>query len=98
PAWRAPVQAVVLPLSDAEQDAAEDVLRRGVAAGLRAELVPADRGSLGARIRAHRLVPYQLVVGPREVADGVPAVRLRDGSQAGPVPVERLAAEARPRF
>ncbi|MEV4366890.1 His/Gly/Thr/Pro-type tRNA ligase C-terminal domain-containing protein [Nonomuraea sp. NPDC049637] len=98
PAWLAPVQAVVLPLSDAELPAAEDVLRRAVAAGLRAELAPADRGSLGARIRAHRLVPYQLVVGPREVSDGVPAVRLRDGRQAGPVPVERLAEDCRPRF
>ncbi|NUR85859.1 MAG: threonine--tRNA ligase, partial [Nonomuraea sp.] len=72
--------------------------RRAVAAGLRAELVPASRGSLGARIRAQRLVPYQLVVGPREVAGGVPSVRLRDGSQAGGVAVEELAARARPRF
>ncbi|TMR93505.1 threonine--tRNA ligase [Nonomuraea basaltis] len=98
PAWLAPVQAVVLPLSDAEQAAAEDVLRRCVAAGLRAELAPAGRGSLGARIRAHRLVPYQLVVGPREVASGQAAVRLRDGSQAGEVPIEQLAADSRPLF
>ncbi|MEV0231463.1 threonine--tRNA ligase [Nonomuraea sp. NPDC050786] len=98
PAWLAPVQAVVLPLSDAEAPAAEDLLRRCVAAGLRAELAPADRGSLGARIRAHRLVPYQLVVGPREAASGGASVRLRDGSQAGEVPVERLAEESRPLF
>lgn len=98
PAWLAPVQAVVLPVSGAELPAAEEVLRRCVAAGLRAELSPPDRGGLGARIRAHRLVPYQLVVGVREVASGVPAVRLRDGSQAGAVPVEELAAMARPRF
>ncbi|MEO3790237.1 threonine--tRNA ligase [Nonomuraea sp. B10E15] len=98
PAWLAPVQAVVLPLSDAESPAAESVLRRCLAAGLRAELVPAGRGSLGARIRAHRLVPYQLVVGPREAADGGIAVRRRDGSQAGDVPVERLAADSRPLY
>ncbi|MFG1702052.1 aminoacyl--tRNA ligase-related protein [Nonomuraea sp. M3C6] len=98
PAWMAPVQAVVLPLSDAELPAAEDVLRRCVAAGLRAELAPADRSSLGARIRAHRLVPYQLVVGPREVVSGQASVRLRDGGQAGEVPVERLAADSRPLF
>ncbi|QYC41049.1 Threonine--tRNA ligase 1 [Nonomuraea coxensis DSM 45129] len=96
PAWLAPVQAVVLPLSDAELPAAAELLRRCLAAGLRAELAPADRGSLGARIRAHRLVPYQLVVGPREAAAGGASVRLRDGGQAGDVPVERLAAEARP--
>ncbi|SEH00115.1 threonyl-tRNA synthetase [Nonomuraea solani] len=98
PAWMAPVQAVVLPLSDAGRPAAEDVLRRCLAAGLRAELVPAGRGSLGARIRAHRLVPYQLVVGPREMESGGAAVRRRDGGQAGDVPIERLAAGARPRF
>ncbi|MEV0622736.1 threonine--tRNA ligase [Nonomuraea sp. NPDC050404] len=96
PAWMAPVQAVVLPLSDAELPAARDLLRRCLEAGLRAELAAADRGSLGARIRAHRLVPYQLVVGPREVASGRAAVRLRDGSQAGEVPIEQLAARSRP--
>lgn len=98
PAWLAPVQAVVLPLSDAELPAAGDLLRRCLAAGLRAELAAADRGSLGARIRAHRLVPYQLVVGPREAASGQAAVRLRDGSQAGEVPIERLAADSQPLF
>jgi threonyl-tRNA synthetase len=98
PAWLAPVQAVVLPLSDAELPAAHGLLRRCLAAGLRAEVAPADRGSLGARIRAHRLVPYQLVVGPREAASGRAAVRLRDGSQAGEVPIERLAADSRPSF
>ncbi|WP_336205023.1 threonine--tRNA ligase [Nonomuraea sp. LPB2021202275-12-8] len=98
PAWMAPVQAVVLPLSDAELPAAEDLVRRAVEAGLRAELAPADRGTLGARIRAHRLVPYQLVVGPREVASGQASVRLRDGSQAGPVPLAELAERSRHRF
>ncbi|HEX4817946.1 MAG TPA: threonine--tRNA ligase [Nonomuraea sp.] len=98
PAWLAPVQAVVLPLSDAELPAAESLLRRCLAAGLRAELAPAGRGSLGARIRAHRLVPYQLVVGPREAASGRAAVRLRDGSRAGEVPIERLAADSQPLF
>ncbi|MGW4795751.1 threonine--tRNA ligase [Nonomuraea sp. NPDC004297] len=96
PAWLAPVQAVVLPLSDAELPAASDILRQCLEAGLRAELAPSDRGSLGARIRAYRLVPYQLVVGPREVASGRAAVRLRDGGQAGEVPVGQLAAQSRP--
>ncbi|MGW0804649.1 threonine--tRNA ligase [Nonomuraea sp. NPDC002799] len=98
PTWMAPVQAVLLPLSDAEGPAAESLLRRCLAAGLRAELAPADRGSLGARIRAHRLVPYQLVVGPREVASGQVSVRLRDGSQVGEVPIEYVAADSRPLF
>lgn len=92
PAWLAPVQAVVLPVSDAELPAARDLVRRAVEAGLRAELAEPDRGSLGARVRAHRLVPYQLVVGAREAAAGSAAVRLRDGSQAGELPVGELVA------
>jgi threonyl-tRNA synthetase len=98
PAWLAPVQAAVLPLTDAELPAARDLVRRAVEAGLRTELVPPGRGTLGARIRAHRLVPYQLVVGPREAASGEAAVRLRNGGQAGPVPVTELAARSRPEF
>jgi threonyl-tRNA synthetase len=98
PAWLAPVQAVVLPLTDAEVPAGRDLVRRCVEAGLRAELVAPDRGSLGARIRAHRLVPYQLVVGAREVASGEASVRLRGGEQAGALPVAELAAHCRPLF
>ncbi|WP_246005554.1 threonine--tRNA ligase [[Actinomadura] parvosata] len=47
PEWMAPVQAVVLPLSDAELPAAERVLRRCVAAGLRAELAPRTGAASG---------------------------------------------------
>lgn len=98
PAWLAPVQAVVLPLSQAEVPAAAGVVRECVEAGMRAELVEPSRGTLGARIRANRLVPFQLVVGPREAAEGGASVRRRDGSQAGRVPVSDLAALCRPRF
>lgn len=98
PAWLAPVQAVVLPLSDDELGFSRELLRQCVAQGLRAELAAPDRGSLGARIRAHRLVPYQLVVGAREVASGQASVRLRDGSQAGAMPIADIAAQSRPVF
>jgi threonyl-tRNA synthetase len=85
PAWLAPVQLVVLPISAAEEQAAEDVRRRAVAAGLRAEVAHAELGSLGARIRDNRLAPYQAVVGAREAADDLVAVRLRDGQRRDPV-------------
>lgn len=98
PAWLAPVQAVVLPVSDAELPAAQELVPSCVAEGMRAELASPARGTLGARIRANRLVPFQLVVGPREAAGGGASVRLRDGSQAGAVPVAELAAQCRPRF
>lgn len=97
PAWLSPVQAVVLPVSDAELGFAHDVVRQCVEAGLRAEVSPPDRGSLGARVRAHRLVPYQLVVGAREVAGGLASVRLRDGSRLGPLHISDIAARCRPR-
>ncbi|WP_431903130.1 threonine--tRNA ligase [Nonomuraea sp. bgisy101] len=102
PAWFAPVQAVVLPVTDAEVPAAEELVRRGVAAGLRASMAAPDHGTLGARIRSHRLVPYQLVVGPAEAGLGEAALRLRDGSRQEARPIAQLlawmAARASPAF
>ncbi|MFJ3904725.1 threonine--tRNA ligase [Streptomyces sp. NPDC090025] len=86
PAWLAPVQAIVLPLSDAEHPAAAELAARCTALGLRAEVAGPEHGSLGARIRAARLVPYQLVLGPKEAAAAEVAVRLRDGRRPGPLP------------
>ncbi|MFF0723783.1 threonine--tRNA ligase [Streptomyces sp. NPDC004134] len=96
PPWLAPVQAVVLPVGEAELAPAEALLRRCVAAGLRAELVGPERGTLGARVRGARLAPYQVVVGAREAAGGAAALRLRDGRRPAPLPaaeaVARMAA------
>lgn len=79
PAWYAPVQVAVLPVSDDQADAARDFARRCVDAGLRAESVV--DGSLGARIRDARLVPYLAVIGAREAAAGEVSLRERDGGQ-----------------
>ncbi|WSJ19607.1 threonine--tRNA ligase [Nocardia sp. NBC_01327] len=83
PAWLAPVQVAVLPVSESESSAAAQFLDRCLAAGLRAQVL--ESGSLGARVRTARLVPYQVVIGPIEAAAGEVAVRLRDG--------RRLAAQ-----
>ncbi|KAA9152553.1 threonine--tRNA ligase [Amycolatopsis acidicola] len=88
PAWLAPVQAVVFPVSEAESAAAADVAHRLAGLGIRAE--PTVDGSLGARIRAARLVPYQIVIGPREAAAGEASLRLRDGRRVHPQPVDNL--------
>ncbi len=85
PAWLAPMQVVVLPIADAQADAAHAFAGRCLRAGLRVEVVLPDRGTLGARIRAHRLAPYQAVIGAREAGDGSVALRLRSGEQAGEV-------------
>ncbi|PAZ14251.1 threonine--tRNA ligase [Streptomyces sp. SA15] len=90
PAWLAPVQLVVLPVAQAQVEQGEEVVRRALARGLRAELAAPGDGTLGARIRAARLVPYQAVIGEREADGDLAAVRLRDGRRPGAVPVAEL--------
>jgi threonyl-tRNA synthetase len=100
PAWLAPVQLVVLPISADEEPAAADARRRAVELGLRVEVAHADEGSLGARIRENRLVPFQAVIGAREAADDLVAVRLRNGHRLDPAPLAaalgRVSAAAVP--
>ncbi|MFD5651466.1 threonine--tRNA ligase [Streptomyces sp. NPDC127039] len=84
PAWLAPVQLVVLPVAGAQREAAYALLRQATDLGLRAEVADPERGSLGARVRAARKVPYQAVIGAREAQDGdLVDVRLRDGRRPG---------------
>lgn len=90
PAWLAPIQLVVMPVAEEQAEQAAAVVREAVALGLRAGLAGPDQGSLGARIRAARLVPYQAVIGAREAAAGLVAVRLRDGRRPGELPVPEL--------
>ena len=87
PAWAAPVQVVLLPISDAELDAAGQVLKRCLDRGLRARIAEPEQGTLGARIRAARLVPYQAVIGAAEAGTGQVALRLRDGRRIAALPV-----------
>ncbi|WP_425246529.1 threonine--tRNA ligase [Streptomyces sp. NEAU-NA10] len=90
PAWLAPVQLAVLPVAEGQEERAHEVVRQAVARGLRAEVRGPGEGTLGARIRAARLVPYQAVIGEREADGGLAAVRLRDGRRPGAVPVAEL--------
>ncbi|MDH6144871.1 MULTISPECIES: threonine--tRNA ligase [Kitasatospora] len=96
PAWLAPVQVALLPVSEGELPQAEALRARCLEAGLRVELAGPEQGSLGARIREARLVPYQAVIGAREAADGLLALRLRDGRRLDPLPqgeaLDRIAA------
>jgi threonyl-tRNA synthetase len=95
PAWLAPVQLVVLPISDDEEDLAVEVARRAADRGLRVEIAHADEGSLGARIRENRLAPYQAIIGAREAADGLVAVRQRDGQQLSPAEIAMVLDDLR---
>ena len=91
PVWLAPTQVKILPVVDDAFAHARDIRDRLHARGLRAAVDTRD-ASLGARIRDARedRVPYVAVVGRREVADASVAVRLRDGRQLEPMPVEHL--------
>jgi threonyl-tRNA synthetase len=96
PPWLAPVQVVVLPVAAAQEAAAHAVVERCLDAGLRVEVAAPEQGSLGARIRAARLVPYAAVVGAQEADGDEVALRLRDGRRLDPLPaaeaVARIAA------
>ena len=93
PAWLAPVQLAVLPVADAQVPAAEALAGQAVRQGLRAAVARPESGSLGARIRVHRLVPYQAVIGAREAAEGQAALRLRDGRQLPARPAREVLAD-----
>ncbi len=95
PLWLAPVQAVVLPLADRHADAARAVVRRLAEAGLRVEL-DARVEKIGFKIREAQLqkIPYMLVMGDREAADGTVSVRSRSGGDLGSRSVEAFIADA----
>ncbi|HYU36160.1 MAG TPA: threonine--tRNA ligase [Thermoanaerobaculia bacterium] len=88
PLWLAPVQAVVLPVSEKFSDYAEKVRAELAAAGVRSEL-DARNEKLGYKIREAQLqkIPYMLVVGGREQEEGTVSVRRRSGEDLGALPV-----------
>ncbi|WP_372500311.1 threonine--tRNA ligase [Sphaerisporangium perillae] len=95
PAWLAPTQVVVLPVSDDELPQAAALVGRCAAQGLRAEIAGPEHGTLGARVRAARLVPYQAVIGAKEAAGDQVALRLRDGRRLDAVPAAELLTRVR---
>jgi threonyl-tRNA synthetase len=96
PLWLAPVQAVVLPIADRHLPHAETVQARLRAEGLRVE-VDGRVEKIGYKIREAQLqkVPYMLVIGDREAADGTIAVRRRTGGDQGSSTVVAFVDEAR---
>jgi threonyl-tRNA synthetase len=101
PVWLAPVQAVVMNITDAQADYVADIRKTLMNQGFRVESDLRNE-KIGYKIREHTLqkVPYLLVVGDRERETGTVAVRTRDGTDLGPMPVAvfaaRLAAENGP--
>jgi threonyl-tRNA synthetase len=95
PLWLAPVQATLLPIADRHTAHAEAVVARLKAAGLRVT-IDTRVEKIGFKIREAQLqkVPYMLVVGDREAADGAVAVRSRSGGDLGSRTVEAFLADA----
>jgi threonyl-tRNA synthetase len=95
PLWIAPVQAAVLPIADRHAPYAASVRDRLAAAGLRADL-DGRQEKIGYKIREAQLqkVPYMLIVGDREMADGTVAVRSRAAGDQGPSTVDVFIAAA----
>jgi threonyl-tRNA synthetase len=96
PLWLAPVQMVVLNISEKQAEYAADVAQKLHQAGFRAE--PDLRNEkITYKIREHSLnrLPYQLVVGDKEKADGLVAVRTRGGQDLGQMSVEVLIERLR---
>jgi threonyl-tRNA synthetase len=94
PVWLAPLQAVVIPISDEKHgEYGRAVVERLKAAGMRAEL-NISRDRMQAKIRQAQLqkVPYMLIIGDRERDAGAVAVRLRTGEDLGAVPLDALVA------
>jgi len=99
PVWLAPVQAVVLPVTEEQGAYADSVAERLREAGIRAESWSRGGKTLRYLIREAQLqkIPYMLVCGPREAEAGTVAVRLRTGEDLGPRPLEEVIARVRDR-
>ena len=101
PVWLAPVQAVVMNITDAHAAYAADVAQALVRQGFRVE-ADLRNEKVGYKIREHTLqrVPYLLVVGDREKETGAIAVRALSGADLGSMPqvgfAARLASENKP--
>jgi threonyl-tRNA synthetase len=92
PLWLAPVQAVVLNITDHQAEYVREVQKSLRQRGLRVESDLRNE-KIGYKIRAHTLsrVPYLLVVGDREMENGTLAVRTRTGEDLGSIPLDEIA-------
>ena len=96
PAWMAPEQVRVLPVTDRACDYAAEVARRLEGEGLRATADYRNE-KIGKKIREATLekVPYMLVVGDKEAENGTVAVRTRSGGDEGVMDLQAFLAQCR---
>ncbi len=96
PLWLAPLQAIVLPITDSQNEYAQQVADQLGAAGIRTELDSRSE-KVNFKIREAQLqkIPYMLVIGGREAEAGTVAVRHRKRGDLGAKPVDEFIAETR---
>ncbi|MFT5139206.1 MAG: threonyl-tRNA synthetase, partial [Rhodothermales bacterium] len=92
PVWLAPVQAVVLNITDRQDETCHKIAESLENKGFRVDLDLRNE-KIGFKIRQHTLqrVPFLLVVGDREVEEGTIAVRTREGEDLGSMAIEDFA-------
>ena len=95
PVWLAPVQAVLIPITDRNVEYANSVANTLRAAGMRVD-VDAGKTRMGATIAANRErnIPFLLIVGDRDAAAGNVSVRLRTDEDLGAMPVDDFLKRA----
>ena len=96
PLWLAPLQVMILPISDKYSEYAHKVAAELKAADIRAELDERSE-KIGRKIRDTELMktPYMLIVGEKEAADGTVSVRKHGEGDKGSVPVAGFCSEIR---
>jgi len=96
PVWLAPVQVVVLNISEHQIDYAKAVTAALNQAGIRAE-ADLSNEKISYKIREHSLqkLPYQIIVGDKEMAAQKVAVRSRKGEDLGQMPLEAFVSRIR---
>lgn len=94
PVWLSPVQAKIIPITDAQHEYAHQVLAQLKEQGIRAEID--DRSEkMQSKIRDAQLekIPYMLVIGGREVESSSVAIRQRDGQDLGALKIDDFIAK-----
>ncbi len=96
PTWLAPVQAMVIPISEKHAEYAASVLAKLEAAGIRAQADTRNE-KMGYKIREAQLqkIPYMLVVGDKEAESGMVSLRSRVNGDEGQLSAEDFIAKIR---
>ena len=94
PVWLAPVQAVIMNITDNQAEFAKNLQKTLSKQGFRVE-TDLRNEKIGFKIRAHTLskVPYLLVVGDKEVETGTVAVRTLSGEDLGSLSIDALSGQ-----